>query len=513
MKTKMKTKVKTKMNMKFAQRTFIAAATCVGISGTTSCGKKSTEETADTSSVSSNPVNDMSKLPDLTSLTASTSTSLTLGGSSDAVTGTPPFVKDISSSNMETYFTGTVQTLVAEIKAAKAAQNWDTVKSKVDSFRAANTKCRIVEDTARQISMLNDNTKSMCYLSKMSAQGTGVLTYVSGTKFDDGGFLKPSADGSDSIRQVGMGDVSRVFKIYGTTSNPTGYKLAFAACKAGVPQDYSVLTVDNTLGTFTLTNVGNRTMGQGGSETFDFSVNASLLYDATGGTYTFDKTKERKVSGKNYRSDTRGTNTFNGEMSIADDLILSKLFIQQSFTSQDPNGGSVTMSNTQKGVSYARFSGTDMSNIVVYEGAGYQYGKGSSSGVSSQTFENEAKIGFEFNNTASPNYASVTSGTYVDKVTTISDALATTTPFSIGAAPTAPTSLPADATTLCTATPTTIARISMDGAAVKAIMESCEGKRSGFGGSICESIRTYDGVIMSIMNDRRSATGKTGVGN
>ena len=480
---------------------------------TVSCGKKKSDDATTDTSTSANPVSSLSLIPDTSTVTASTATALAL-----AVTGTPPKFSDITADKMTTYFTGSVDDLMTAMKAGKASADWAKVKDNVDAFRAAGAKCQQVEDVARGLTILNENTSDLCYMQKVGATGAGVLDYVSGDKVDDGTFFKPKADGTDVVRQITYGDVARLFKISGSTSVANGYKIAFSRCVDSKPKDYSVVTVDNTAGTFVLTNIGGRPLQPGmTSDDFSFTLKGGLVLDPTTGTYAFDTSKERSFVAKNYRVDATRNETVNANISIAADKITSLLFMKQIDSGRkDRDGNTMTQTSVRKGINNASFTGSTVNDVAVSQGAGYQYSSQSNTGLGAAvTMEADATIGFEFNNTKTPNYDKVTSGSYIDTVTTAAAGIATLAPFSGLTAPAAPDTLPAEATTLCGSTPASVYKAKpREADAVKAIETSCNGKRNIPGGrSLCDGIRNQEGVVMNYLKDRRDALGSSGKGN
>lgn len=481
---------------------------------TLSCGKKSSDDSTNDGSTASNPVTSLASIPDTSTVTASTSTSLT--GESDAVTGTPPLFSAITSDKMETYFTGSISDLTSAMQAAKALGNWTTVKDRIDDFRAAGAKCQQVEDVARALTVLNENTSDLCYMQQAGAANAGILEYVSGDKLDDGTFFKPKSDGSDVVRQITYGDNARMFKIFGSTSISNGYKVAFSRCVDSKPKDYVVVTVDNSAGTFVLTNNGSRPLQTGmTADDFSFTLKGGLTYDTATSAYKFDTTKERTFSAKNYRVDSTRTNTVNANISISGDKITSYLFMKDVFSLKDRSESTITQTSLRKGINYANFGGATVNDLYVSQGAGYQYSSQSNTGLGSGvTMESEATIGFEFNNTKTPQYDSVKTGTYVDKVTALAANIATTEPFTVST-PASPDALPADATTLCASTPASVYKAKpRESDAVKALEKVCDGKRNIPGGrSLCDGIRNKEATVMNYLKDRRDAVGSSGKGN
>lgn len=505
--------------MRILKSGFYAVTTSLALAG---CGSKdsTTDDSSPDTTVASNPVSNLTKLPDTADFASSNKASLTLTSfllnDADAVTGLPPTFSTIKADNMETYFTGSISTLISSMKDAKGKKDWATLKSLVDSFHSASAKCQQIEDVARSMTVLAENTSSLCYMSKIGSKGSGALTFVSGETTADGDFFKPKADGTDTVRQITYGADVRKFQIYGAKSVPNGYKLAFARCDATTPKEYTVVTVDNAAGTFVLSNFGSRPLRNNmTADDFSFKLESALKYDAATSTYTFDKAKDRNFTAKNYRVDPTRTNTFNGSLTVSGSTLLSKLFMKDIFTAADANAAAIVQTELRKGINYASFTGATVNDIKVFEGAGFQSSVRSHTGLGASTsFEQDATIGFEFNNTKSPQYDSVTKGIYVDKVTALAAGIATLSPFDI-AAPTVPDALPTEATTLCAATASTIVQAKpRDSDAIKAIEKSCDDKRNLPGGrSTCDKIRENGPSVMNFLNERRVATGASGKGN
>lgn len=477
---------------------------------TFSCGKKKDD---DESRVSITSVGGLSALPDASSVTSSTKASLT--GDADSVTGTPPTLSSFSADNMEKYLTGTIADILTAMTTAKNSGDWTTIKTKADQFRESSAKCQQIEDVGRTMMILNENTSDLCYMAAVGKSGAGALEYVSGTTYEDGEIFKPGTD--DRVVQITYGKDVRKFLIYGTTSVPTGYKVAFSRCVDSKPKDYSVVTVDSTAGTFVLSNTGSRPLKENmTADDFYFKLEGGIAYDDSTKAYIFDKTKDRTITAKNYRVDPTRSNTVVGILSVAADNILSKLFMKDVFDVKNREGTSVTQTEIRKAINYENFSGTTGDDIQVYQGAGYQYGSVSNSSLGSTAFERENTVGFEFDNTKTPQYNTVTTGDYVDKVKTLSAGIATLDPFTGLTAPGLPDALPEDATTLCAKTADTVVKAKpREDAVIVAIEKSCSDKRQlAKGRSLCDAIREGEVKVTQFLNDRRTAVpSASGKGN
>ena len=498
---------------------------------TVACGTKKIDQTTPatlTSSTADHPVGSLSLLPDTSTFTASKSASLWVADDEPdyallAVKGTPPVVAEITADTIEKNFTGPVSSIVTAVQTAQQAANWTTVKSKVDEFRAAATKCALVEMTGRSINELNQSTGSMCYMSTVGAKGAGILAYKSGTKVDDGEFFSPAT--ADVVRKISFGGemakqmgAGIAFKISGKTSNPDGYKVAFAMCGSdNKATQYSVIDVNNKLGTFTFETKRSASETRGGEAAVNsnaMKLAASLKYDGTKGAYTFDPDQERSFTVQNKFGGSKMSGTFNGYMKVKDNDVSSKLYNSHSFQSNDGSGVATTMTQLNKNIAKARFSGTKLSDLKVYEGAVGMYHKGASSFAgASKTFEANTVTGMEYNSDKAPLYDSVATGAYYDSVNKDFGAIATDS-FFTAATPTDPDTgdISAKGDAICQASADSEYTMTM-GAGFKAAMDSCDGDRpKGFSGSICDGIRKYDRAIQESMNSRRAATGETGVG-
>ena len=199
---------------------FVGLGLVLAVASLSACGKK---EKSDDKSVNAanSPLGDLrieglASFPDLSLMLKANpgakSAALNLTrGASDAVNGTPPLAKDIKPANMEEFLTGSIDTFIAGVEAKKAAamtantkEAWDLVNAEVDKFRDAQSKCRVLQDTARQVSELSDNSNTMCYFSKIGTKGAGILIYKAGEKIAEEDFFKPDAE-KDVVRKIVMG--------------------------------------------------------------------------------------------------------------------------------------------------------------------------------------------------------------------------------------------------------------------------------------------------------------------
>ena len=143
----------------------IAACSLATTAALSACGKKDSDKAADTAIAPVVSVSSLDALPDVSLLLKSDVTkaalSLVQRKSSDASNGTPPEMRSVGEEEVETYLTGSIDDFIAEVEAARdeavaatgadAKAKWDAVQAKVNTFRQAQTKCRVLEDTVRQV--------------------------------------------------------------------------------------------------------------------------------------------------------------------------------------------------------------------------------------------------------------------------------------------------------------------------------------------------------------------------
>lgn len=459
------------------------------------CGKK---KSTDESTTSSTSVSSLSLLPDVSTILQSSSSTLT--GDSDAVTGTPPKFAEIGTSditttktNLEKYLSGDIATIITDLTAAKG--NWTTAKPIVDKFREGQAKCQVIADAARSLQEMSERTTSSCMMGKIGKAGIDAMTYVSGTKVTDGSFFTP--EDTDVVRQLSIGGFGLegadtiILNIQGKNTEAGVFQIKLNFCSAGKSQGYDKIRVDNNAGTITFTTLHSGSEKRD-SQTMTFKSNAVITASlkASGDAYVFDSDKARQMTIQNYNSSGTSTNSMEGLIKISGDTLSSKLFMTGTFSN---NGTSMTMSSKSYGE--AQFTGSNFTDATIYQGAGRRVGT-FNDGTASNSMDQS--VGFEFDNTATPQYKTITSSTYITNVAALafeSDAILSK------AAPGV-----ADVTSMvdtdCSQTPASVYKMNQN-AATKAAKTACDNNFHG-GDRLCDGLRDQENKVWNVL---RSTSG------
>lgn len=406
----------------------------------TACGKKDTaDDPAATGSTSSGVASTgsssgstvgtltvgagLNALPDLETMFKASISSLGL-----APSGTPPVVPDIAA-DVSTYLTGDVSTLVADLQAAVSAHNWASARTLMDSFHQAQAKCRVIQDTARQVQDLSDMTGSTCRMKKIGAKGAGGIKIIAGTDPGDGNFfaaadkavvrvidLKPSTQVPGAPKVGADGMKSLVFHIAGKETASNVYKAKLTFCSAaGKALGAELITVDGTANSLSYESSHSDSLTIGAAtltRSRHALVSGVLAADGAGST-TFDSDSARTVlvENKNELGDS-ATQTFNARIDITGSS-LSTTFIGQD---EVVVLGQSAVSS-RKGLAMTTFTGDKAANVAVSEGAGKQSGSFTVGTAAAQSIA-EA-LGFEYQADALPRYTTVESSTLLDAVNAV----------------------------------------------------------------------------------------------
>ncbi len=469
------------------------------------CGKKKADDDA-AATTDAPPVSNLSAVPDAQLFLASNpKTSLTLGSSSNAIVGTAPFFKDVSG-NLATYLTGDTTTLAAQIKANRDASNWTAMKAQFDGFFQAQSKCQLMEATARIASRLTEDTSTLCVLKGMGQNGKDVFQVVSGAAIADLTTVFAASDADKVLSIATPGDDSGASKIIfqiPSTTNPAnkGYNLTMTMCDAnGKPTQQNIVLIDNSAKTMSFTSKRQDKEG-GNTRSANFVLTGSLTSDGKGGVIP-DATKDRKVTYANVGTFGTMSSSNQGSLTVTSDSILNAIFIS-THSGKDQNAND--MSNAQKNAISVAFSGTKLSDMVIKEGAGKdqstftgKFGDGAAG-----TNTHSGTIAFSFDNTKSPQYTTQTASSFL---TTVNAVDFTTDPILKQTAPAAP-DVTMDATA-CTATITTSLKMASGAkSTVDGVMKSCNEHPNKNNGNMCEGLRNSQQVINDAVNTRKKATG------
>lgn len=380
--------------------------TTSGVSSTGGTGGGKT--TIGTLSVSSG----LNALPDL-----ETMFSVAVDGLSLAASGTPPKVYALAA-DVETNLTGDIDDIAAAVQTAAAARDWPAVRAEIDDFHAAQAKCRVMQDTARQVQDLSDLTVSTCRMKKVTAKGAGGLKIVSGTDPGDGQYF--AAGAADVVRAIELNKDAPaaavqkiVLRIAAKSATADIYKVKLTTCtglnKAAFAE---LITVDGATSTLTYEVAGkNQVLVDGATKTSirHGLVTGQLASAGDDATTMFDDSAVRTL--KLSSSNTLGTvvsQGFNARVEIADGGLSTTFF------GQNTNGDAV---GSHKVVAKTKFTGEKAASVAVTEGAGRDVSSFKTGALAEQTVEHS--IGFEYQESATPRYATVTTSSLIDAVAAV----------------------------------------------------------------------------------------------
>lgn len=316
------------------------------------------------SSTSSTDANSLSDLPSTSTIVngGGTSSSLSAKSLGKAVTGTPPLLKDITTSNIDTYFwNGLLATLDSTaVGSITAAQR--------NAFWQGEGACRMAQAVGYAFQNLQQAGTSLCYMQNAPLSANGVsITSGSATAaniFDQGAANKVvkvtvsnfssniSADKSTG-KASGSGPEDIFIKVYGTGSSEgsSGYAADLWFCSsAGTVGGYEEIRVNNIADTLALTSV-HKDFGS-----FVASIAASLSTNASGQA-TINSSKDRSASVTFISSE--GVFTFLGSVNIDSASLL---------TARDYSVGTFNgSSNVNKHAVFANYDGDTMDTLRFLE--------------------------------------------------------------------------------------------------------------------------------------------------
>jgi len=367
-----------------------------------------------------------------------------------AVSGTPPAFSDIKPSTLEDYLTGSITTLISNInnEVKKGSVDWNTVDNYIDTFQAGQTKCRIMENAARQLADLKGQTTSTCYMRNIDKPTGSLMTWVAGASDIPAGGFFAVKDGTTEdapiVRELQIpadGESPAENIRFHISNNNNIYKVIITFCDSNNnARGADIISVNANSGseqmTYEVFQSGTDTYN-GQSQTFSFQgvIEAGVKSQVSGSNVSlvFDDTKVKTMTMGGSFSSSEFEDSFNGQMSIAangSDLI-------NKFIAKGKGSFSgTTFEHSVKSYSEVRFTGTSSSDVKIFEGAGRTTGTFKDS-TRTETDSFDEKIGFEYQDSASPKYATTTSGTYVTNVNAFDFAADAITGLTAPASPTA----------------------------------------------------------------------------
>ncbi len=435
--------------------------------------------------------------------------------------GIPPAFSTLQPQNLNDYFTGDVQTLVNVIQDGSTTNS--VRENKIREYFQGKGKCWIAQGAAEQLGHLNSATTSICYMTKFPTTPGVSIQHVSGEEIPAENFFaqqdttvirkmkilepdgpdddEPGSDPGEDDDDEGVFNI--FFEIKGKDVSPNSYDITLHFC-SGQDEGNLVHHSDETISfnretkILTITHKETGRPGQSGSEAFE-SVFSAKVKKQSDSTFDWDYSQKREMTIKGrfdrgIAGEFRDQSTFNGHMSVTSEgdqaTVATRFFHNSQFT--DPNGKTGT--NSSKGYSIVEGIGSNITNFAVLTGAGKHEFNHAFDGKS---FENHAEtIGFEYNETLSPKYTTITSGTLFNTVNasnfSTDDILSLTT--------SAPPSTTGVGTFNCATSEINSEHIlDMGNAAGKAISKKCE-QRFSHSRNLCYLLDQCDNKVFSKVN-------------
>lgn len=326
------------------KRTFafgFAAVLAMALSG---CGGSSGGSTP-----GSTTANSLSDLPATSTLVTGGAAAASLSAKTvgKAVTGTPPYLKDISSDNVDTYFWGG---LLATLSTTNAE---DVTESQRQAYWQGEGACRMAQAVGYSFENVLNGGISMCYMQNMPNATNGVAitsgSFTAANIFDQevsNKLIKVVVSGEPGERAEGQ-DV--YIKVYGTTSieGAGGYAADLWFCSSGSANGSEQIRVNNT------TNIISTTSTHSDFGSFVGTISAYLTTNASG-QFVFDSTKDRSATV--YFGPSGGAFTFLGAVTIdSAGLITARDWQTGTFGEQ---------SSTNKHAVFANYTGDTMATLA-----------------------------------------------------------------------------------------------------------------------------------------------------
>ena len=500
------------------------AAASVGVSG---CSKKKSDSTDSSSGTSVNSLStgkgavdlaiaSLSSIPAADTFLTSSSDSAALAAALALNTrpdgyslssGTAPKFTDLST-DLATYLTGDVAATMTALDQDLTSHDWADMKTQIGKFFDAEAKCAVMEHTARIVERLREDTAALCLLQAVGPIGNEVLKWVSGAPIEDLTTVF-TPDATDKILQIGMTDKGQphyeIVQISGSTTNPSGYHAVYSTCNTATKKAFRQNTVDldNTTGILTFTSARDGSQDDHGVRpSATFSLTGTLTKDAAGNAIP-DVTKVRTVKYAGVGAFGQLTSTEQGLLNIQANELSATFFSKETGNDKAGNAGT----RTDKTALDVQYTGSGTADLVIYQGAGHsQLSMSGTIGATAISNSNDHTIGFTFDDTVAPNYATEATSTFLDNVAAIDF---TTDAMLSQAEPTGPDMATIDSTA-CTATPTTligyVAKPETSAVYTDAV-KACAATPAEKAASMCDGLRDDEHRANVGMQARKVATG------
>ena len=443
-------------------------------------GKRNTSGSSSSSANDTELTGGLASLPSMSSMLAANSDYASQSWSEQAVSGTAPLLKSLSSSNVDTYFFGGS---IANLAAWSANPSSLTTAQKLatarnyrgqNGYAGGQGACRMAQETGSVFDRMLSNGTSACYMRKMpGATGAPSDTFAKGQ--EDKLVRVHVSHMSDDH---GPGEMYVNIKVFGSNNSSAGsYKasLYFCAGTSGTPMSdngYEVFEFNKATGQFTSSSYGASHNSE--AKAFLKKVGDQILVDAARDRSAVFKST---YGGQSYKAEVVITGT---------NKVYNKAY----------NSGSW---GSSRNYSVASFTGASMSDLRFTAGA--FKGRGESTGC---TYWNGVTTvacdpwsydgGTEFQNTS---YVSTTSSSLYAELASVN--LQTDSFFS---------DLTVNAADLtqfdCAATPTATLEMDFATPAVIAVAAECEGERlfdNESSWQMCEGGRDHDRLIWEYLSE------------
>lgn len=245
----------------------------------------------------------LSSLPSSSSMLAGNGTygiSNSRGGINlQSVSGTPPNLKDLTSTNALSYFwNGVVATINTAGSCSASNRNKFWGQDTSTPGGGGHGACMMAQGVGEALSRMMEGASTMCYMKGITTATSGI-TVTGATQSDL--FKQGSANKTYKISVTGMQTDNRnsprvsmdvFFTVHG--SNGVGgdvYKYDMFMCQSGSITSKETLEVNKSTGTMTATMYNNENSSRGYMQTVAYLTKS-------GSTITFDKSKSRTAVSK-----------------------------------------------------------------------------------------------------------------------------------------------------------------------------------------------------------------------
>lgn len=317
----------------------VAVILAVLVSG---CGSSGGSSGSSTNSATADSLSD---LPATSTLVNGGGAAASLSAKSvgKAVTGTPTLLKNITSSNVDTYFWNGLLATIGNTAAASITEAQRT------AYWQAEGACRMAQTVGFSFQHVLTGGTSLCYMQNAPSAANGVAitsgTATASTLFDQGASNKVI---KVVVSSPGGGSEDIFIKAYGTGSSEgsSGYAADLWFCGSGSANGYEQIRVNTSANTLTTTSAHSDFGSFVGTITASLTTNAS-------GQIVFDSSKDRSATV--YFGPTNGTFKFLGSVTINSAGII---------TARDYNTGTFGgQTNTNKHAVFANYTGNTMDEL------------------------------------------------------------------------------------------------------------------------------------------------------